>query len=91
MNVFVVYAHPEQSSYNAVLNKTAVETLENQGHTVVLFRLYEWDLNVASRHDFLKKAIVSNRLEKSRKLLMNKDYWLKISWMNNKNLNGVTF
>jgi NAD(P)H dehydrogenase (quinone) len=56
MNVFIVYAHPEQRSFNAALHQTAIETLTGHGHELVISDLYRMDFEpVASNRDFLKK------------------------------------
>ncbi|WP_078409886.1 NAD(P)H-dependent oxidoreductase [Priestia abyssalis] len=53
MNVLIVYAHPEPTSFTAALKDTAVETLEALGHSVELSDLYADGFNpVAGRHDF---------------------------------------
>lgn len=54
MNVFIVYAHPEPTSFCAALKDTAVATLARRGHEVVVSDLYAEGFNpVAGRHDFL--------------------------------------
>ena len=40
MNVFIVYAHPEPKSFDAVMRDYAVDTLAHAGHTVELSDLY---------------------------------------------------
>ena len=40
MNVLIVYAHPEPRSFNGAVKDIAVETLNAQGHTVVVSDLY---------------------------------------------------
>ena len=40
MNVLVVFAHPELQSFNGALKDTAVQTLAQQGHNVVVSDLY---------------------------------------------------
>ena len=51
-NVLIVYAHPEKTSYNAALLKTAVDTLTSGGHQVVISDLYEMGFNpVIGRKD----------------------------------------
>ena len=53
MNVFIVYAHPEPTSFCAALKDRAVETLEAAGHNVLVSDLYAETFNpVAGRHDF---------------------------------------
>ncbi len=52
MNVLIVYAHPEQKSFNGAMKDTAVETLSAAGHDVVVSDLYAMGFNpVASRED----------------------------------------
>ena len=54
MNVLVVLAHPERSSFNGALFDTAVATLQAAGHTVVTSDLYRMRFNpVSDRHNFL--------------------------------------
>lgn len=40
MNVLIVHAHPESRSFNGALTDTAIRTLSEQGHTVVVSDLY---------------------------------------------------
>jgi len=40
MNVLIVHAHPEPRSFNGALTDTALRTLSEQGHTVVVSDLY---------------------------------------------------
>ncbi len=53
MNVLLVYAHPEPTSFTAALKNAAVETLTAAGHRVEVSDLYADQFNpVAGRHDF---------------------------------------
>ena len=53
MNVLIVYAHPEPTSFSAALVGRAVDTLEQAGHAVTVSDLYGEGFNpVAGRHDF---------------------------------------
>ncbi|WP_415769029.1 NAD(P)H-dependent oxidoreductase [Pseudomonas sp. LB3P38] len=53
MKALIVYAHPEQASFNAALKNTAVETLTRLGHEVVVSDLYAMGWNpVLSAADF---------------------------------------
>ncbi|MGH9916103.1 MAG: NAD(P)H-dependent oxidoreductase, partial [Pyrinomonadaceae bacterium] len=45
MKALIVYAHPEQASFNAALKNTAVETLTRLGHEVVVSDLYAMGWN----------------------------------------------
>ena len=45
MNVLIVYAHPEPTSFNAALKDIAVDTLESEGHKVVVSDLYAQKFN----------------------------------------------
>jgi NAD(P)H dehydrogenase (quinone) len=45
MNVFIVYAHPEPTSFNAAMKNTAVATLTTLGHTVEISDLYAMGWN----------------------------------------------
>jgi NAD(P)H dehydrogenase (quinone) len=53
MNVLLVYAHPEPTSFSAALKDAALRTLVASGHTVELSDLYAEGFDpVAGRHDF---------------------------------------
>ncbi len=53
MKVLIVYAHSQPTSFNGALLRTAVETLEQEGHEVRVSDLYAMGFNpVASEHDF---------------------------------------
>lgn len=53
MRFFIVYAHPEEQSFNGALKDTAVKTLTDLGHDVVVTDLYGENFNpVPGRHDF---------------------------------------
>jgi NAD(P)H dehydrogenase (quinone) len=53
MNVLVVFAHPELQSFNGALKATAVQTLTQQGHNVVVSDLYRLGWRTAlDEHDF---------------------------------------
>jgi NAD(P)H dehydrogenase (quinone) len=53
MNVLIVYAHPEPSSFICALKDTAVKTLKSAGNHVEVSDLYAENFNpVAGRHDF---------------------------------------
>ena len=57
MNVFMVYAHPEPTSFNGALRDRAVETLTAAGHEIKVSDLYAEDFEArAGRHDFLEVA-----------------------------------
>ncbi len=45
MNVLVVYAHPNDGSFNEAILKTAVSALESKGHEVVVRDLYKLGFN----------------------------------------------
>lgn len=54
MKVFIVYAHPEPTSFCAALKDGAVSRLSELGHEVAVTDLYAEGFNpVAGRHDFL--------------------------------------
>lgn len=56
MNVLIVYAHSQPTSFNAALLRTAVETLEGEGHVVEVSDLYAMGFNpVASEADFKQR------------------------------------
>jgi NAD(P)H dehydrogenase (quinone) len=53
MNVLLVYAHPEPTSFTGALKDAGVATLRQAGHTVEVSDLYAETFNpVAGRHDF---------------------------------------
>ena len=55
MNVFIVFAHPEAKSFNGALKDVAVETLEKEGHKVVVSDLYRMNFRAAAgAGDFIK-------------------------------------
>jgi NAD(P)H dehydrogenase (quinone) len=54
MNVLVVYAHQEPSSFTAAMKNTVVDTLSRQGHSVVVSDLYALGFNAtAQKWDFV--------------------------------------
>ena len=57
MKALIVYAHPEQASFNAALKNTAVETLTGLGHDVVVSDLYAMGWSpVLSAADFADRG-----------------------------------
>ena len=53
MKVLIIYAHSQPTSFNGALLRTAVDTLEAQGHEVRVSDLYAMNFNpVASAADF---------------------------------------
>jgi NAD(P)H dehydrogenase (quinone) len=73
MNVLIVYAHPESTSFTAALKDAAVRALSAAGHQVEVSDLYAERFNpVAGRHDFTHAAdparfhYQSEQLEASR-------------------------
>ncbi len=57
MNVLIVYAHPEPTSFTAALKNSAVDALTAAGHAVEVSDLYGEGFNpVAGRHDFISAA-----------------------------------
>ncbi len=58
MNVLIVYAHPEPTSFNAALKNTAVETLLKAGHEVAVSDLYAMHFNpVIGSRDFVGERV----------------------------------
>lgn len=54
MNVLIVYAHDEPSSFTAAMKNVALEALGNQGHQVVVSDLYGQGFNpVSQKWDFV--------------------------------------
>jgi NAD(P)H dehydrogenase (quinone) len=57
MNVLIVYAHPEPTSFTAAIKDAAVSALSAAGHRVEISDLYGEEFNpVAGRHDFIHAA-----------------------------------
>ena len=57
VNVLIVYAHPEPTSFASALKNVAVRALTAAGHRVELSDLYAEAFNpVAGRHDFKSAA-----------------------------------
>jgi NAD(P)H dehydrogenase (quinone) len=57
MNVLIVYAHPEPTSYNAALKNAAVESLKERGAEVRISDLYGMNFNpVATMSDTIVPA-----------------------------------
>jgi len=48
MNVLIVYAHPEPTSFNGAMRDLAVETLSAQGHSVEVSDLYAMGWNAVA-------------------------------------------
>lgn len=54
MNILVVYAHHEPSSFTSAMKNLATEVMQKQGHTVVLSDLYAQGFNpLAQKWDFV--------------------------------------
>ena len=69
--VLIVFAHQSHKSFNGALLRTARETLENQGHTVLVSDLYEMDFEARTRKQDItgngnitlkKQILLNNRL-----------------------------
>lgn len=57
MKIFIVYAHPEPTSFNGALKDRAVDTLSQAGHEVAVTDLYADQYNPSGgRNDFLQMA-----------------------------------
>jgi NAD(P)H dehydrogenase (quinone) len=57
MDVLIVYAHPEPTSFCAALKDEAVEVIRQAGHGIAVSDLYGEAFNpVAGRHDFMDTA-----------------------------------
>jgi len=57
MNVLIVHAHPEPTSFNGAMTRRAVETLEGWGHAVVVSDLWAEGFEaVGGRGDFTSVA-----------------------------------
>lgn len=48
MNILIVYAHPEPTSFNGAMKDLAVDTLTAQGHTVEVSDLYAMNWNAVA-------------------------------------------
>ena len=54
MNIFIVYAHHEPTSFTAAMKNIAVQTMESQGHSVTVSDLYGQGFSaVAQKWDFV--------------------------------------
>src|SRR3954462_9332565 len=54
MNILIVYAHQEPTSFTAAMKNVALDTLSRQGHTVVVSDLYAQGFSaVAQKWDFV--------------------------------------
>ncbi|MBX4199546.1 NAD(P)H-dependent oxidoreductase [Candidatus Saccharibacteria bacterium] len=54
MNILIVYAHQEPTSFTAAMKNVALDTLSRQGHTIVVSDLYAQGFNaVAQKWDFV--------------------------------------
>jgi NAD(P)H dehydrogenase (quinone) len=54
MNVLIVYAHHEPTSFTAAMKNTAMDVLSRQGHTVVVSDLYAQGFSaIAQKWDFV--------------------------------------
>jgi NAD(P)H dehydrogenase (quinone) len=57
MNILIIYAHPEPTSFSAAMKNTARDALTAAGHHVEVSDLYAEGFNpVAGRHDFTTVA-----------------------------------
>jgi len=55
MNVFFVHAHHESKSFNRAMTRVAVETLESDGHEVVVSDLYAMKFDpISDRRNFVE-------------------------------------
>ncbi|MFK0209387.1 MULTISPECIES: NAD(P)H-dependent oxidoreductase [unclassified Agrobacterium] len=67
MNILIVYAHPEPTSFNGAMKDLAVKTLSALGHTVVVSDLYAMGWNpVTGEGDFLGERSDPTRLSIAR-------------------------
>ena len=67
MNVLIVYAHPEPTSFNAAMRDLALDSLSAQGHAVVVSDLYAMGWNpVAGEGDFTGERSDPSRLSIAR-------------------------
>lgn len=67
MNILIVFAHPEQASFNSALKNVAVDTLKQLGHEVVVSDLYRMGWNPAlGPDDFMGERKDADYLDLSR-------------------------
>ncbi|CAN7355442.1 NAD(P)H-dependent oxidoreductase [Bosea sp. LjRoot9] len=67
MNILIVYAHPEPTSFNGALRDLAIEVLSAQGHMVEISDLYRMNFNaVTGLGDFTGERSDSTRLSIAR-------------------------
>jgi NAD(P)H dehydrogenase (quinone) len=69
MNILIVYAHPEKSSFNYALKEKAIETLQEAGHEIKLFDLY------ASWNDFTDIKSEQDKLSWSDTIIFQFPLW----------------
>ena len=56
MKILIVFAHPEQHSFNGALKYIAFDTLTKEGHEIQISDLYEMNFNpIAGEHDFTQR------------------------------------
>ena len=48
MKIFIVFAHPEEKSFNSTMFNTAIEILQNEGHEVKISDLYRMKYQAVS-------------------------------------------
>ncbi len=69
MNVLIVYAHPNPHSFNAAMRDTAIRTLSQAGHSILLSDLYAMRFNPVLSAEELRgdQSSVQPEIEKVRR------------------------
>ena len=63
MNVLIIHAHPEPTSFNAAMRDVAVATLQEEGHGVLVSDLYPMGFHaVLGANDFIGDRLDANVL-----------------------------
>lgn len=61
-NVLIVYAHQEPKSFNAALKDVAMETLQCEGHDVVISDLYQMNFDPTASKSAFKGILLCNHI-----------------------------
>ncbi|MCX6005847.1 MAG: NAD(P)H-dependent oxidoreductase [Chloroflexi bacterium] len=74
MKILVILAHPDESSFNHAVAKTAIQVLENNGHEVISHDLYKEHFDaILPKSEILKKAKVSHDIKEYCRELADAD------------------
>lgn len=74
MNVLIVFAHPDSSSFNAVLKDISVKTLSEMGHDVMVSDLYKMHFNsVGNSSDIITPGFYAEEIKTEMEKLERAD------------------